>query len=269
VGWPRYRSDFGPFLGIESGVSLGAVVGSYGGSVGRSVVELGIGLRLGFGLEGVVAALNTGTMFLHLGLVRQSEQVDVCSAADGCDHRLGSSSLPRVPSRAGISLGVRMPFWLIPADLLVLAPILALASPATLTRVAMRAASGGLIPWQRTFATPIGHVELVLGRALGVTFFGLPARVRSFAFVPSDQMPEVPSLAEIGSRAVCLTFPVLEYTPLRTVAQTLTASLQLQLAYAVEIPFDVVRYSPTQRGPDWGPAHLFLLRISLNGRGYL
>ena len=88
VGWPRYRADFGPFFGIESGISVGGAFGSYGGNFGRAVAELGIGLRVGFGLEGVVASLNTGTMFLHLGLVRQSEQVDLCGEPD-CGHTLG------------------------------------------------------------------------------------------------------------------------------------------------------------------------------------
>ena len=268
AAWPRYRADFGPFIGVESGLSMGAAVGSYG-SGSRAVAELGIGVRLGYGLEGVVAALNTGTMYLHLGLVRQSEQVDLCTEGD-CSQRLGSQLLPRVPSRAGVALGLRVPFWIIPGDLIVLAPILALVSPGTLTNVAIQAASGGLIPWQRTLITPIGHFEFVLGRAFGVTLYGLAARVRSFARLAAEDAPESNGLIEAGSRAVTLTFPLLEYTPLRIVAQALTASLQLQMAYAVEIPFDVVRYGPpTLPGPDWGPAHLFLLRISLSGRGYL
>jgi len=269
AGWPRYRADFGPFIGIESGISMGAAIGSYGGGGSRAMAELGIGVRLGYGLEGVVAALNTGTMYLHLGLVRQSEQVDFCSEG-ACSHDVGSQSLPRVPSRAGVALGLRMPFWLIPGDLIVLAPILALLSPDTLTNVAIQAASGGLIPWQRTFITPVGHFEFVLGRALGATFYGLAGRVRSFAVLDAEEAPASDGLIEAGSRAVALTFPVLEYTPLRVVAQALTASLQLQLAYAIEIPFDIVRYGPpTLPGPEWGPAHLFLLRISLSGRGYL
>jgi hypothetical protein len=264
VAWPRYHADFGGFLGIESGISLGGAFGGYG-SGGRALAELGIGIRLGYALEGVIASLNSGTMFLHLGLVRQSEQVDYCDAE--CPEWLGSTTVPRVPSRAGFTLGLRMPFYLIPGDLIVLAPVLALTSPAALTNVAMRAASGGLIPWQKTIATSIGHLELVAGREVMATFFGMAERTRTLRPV---EVSDGEAYAAVGFRAIALTFPILQYTPVRTFAQTLTASLIVQLSYSVEFPFDVYRYADDQPDvPDFGPAHLVLLRLSLTGRSYL
>jgi len=263
ASWPRHRADFGPFIGLESSLSLGGSFGGYG-SNSRAFSELGMGVRIGYGLEDVVAIVNSGTMYLHLGLVRQSEQRDICS--DGCGTELGSATLPRVPSRAGVALGLRMPFYVVPGDLLLLAPVLALVSPTELTRVAIRAASGGLIPWQRTFATPVGYVEMVAGRIVDATFHGASARVRTFAYV-DDDLGE-PALASVGFRSVTLTFPLVEYTPLRMFAQTLTAALQIQLAYAIDLPFDMTNYGGGA-APEWGPAHMFLMRLSLTGRGYL
>lgn len=271
VTWPRYRADFGPFIGIQAGVAIGAAIGGYGGSVSRPMGEVGIGVRFGYGLEGVVASINTGAMYLDVGFVRQSEQIDLCEA--DCERvRRGSVELPRVPSRAGLALALRMPFWLIPGDLLVLAPLLALSSPDTLTEVALRAASGGLIPWQRTFHTSAGHMEIVLGRVVTATIYGLTERTRSFDALEDPEAGGTDLLA-VGFRSVTLTFPFFEYTPLQTAAQTRAASLQVALSYGVDIPFDSVAYADGMvlgdAGEDWGVAHMLLLTLSVNGRNYL
>src|SRR6185295_12776957 len=77
-----------------------------------------------------------------------------------------------VPNRMGLSTRLRMPFYLFPADLLLLSPIY-FVSPATYTNMAVVASNGGLIPWQAGIATPIGRFQFVLGRELGVTFYGV------------------------------------------------------------------------------------------------
>jgi hypothetical protein len=262
AAWPRYRSDFGPFLGFESELAAGMAFDGYAPGA-RTTADLGMALRLGYGLEDLLASVNSGTMYLSVGVGRQSEQVDYCTK--DCRPTLGSSTLPRVPSRAAITIGLRMPFWVVPGDLLLLAPVLALASPSDLTRVAMRAASGGLIPWQRTFATGIGYVELVAGRVVTCSLFGIGERTHTFAWVDAEES----ALASIGFRSVMLTLPAVEYTPLRQTAQMLTASLQLRLAYAIDIPYDVVNFDKSSTfKPDWGPSHFVLLQLSFNGRSY-
>jgi hypothetical protein len=55
---------------------------------------------------------------------------------------LGSEHVPVVPSRRGLELELRLPLWVLPRDLILLAPVLGLA-PNALTKVAIRAASGG------------------------------------------------------------------------------------------------------------------------------
>jgi len=269
AAWPRHRADFGAFLGIESGLSLGTAFDGFGGARARPFAEFGLGVQLGFGLEGVVANVNSGTMYLQLGLVRQSEQVDYC--LDDCDTvDVGSSSLPRVPSRGGVSIGLRLPFWLIPGDLILLAPILALAAPEALVDVAIDAASGGVIPWQRTFSTPAGYFEFVAGRVVNATFHGLTSRTRTFVPYELPSEPDGYYLGSVGFRSVALMFPLLEYTPFRAFAQTLIAMLQFQIAYAIDIPFDIKPYEDTGRTSlSWRPAHMFWFKLSLTGRGYL
>jgi hypothetical protein len=44
-----------------------------------------------------------------------------------------------IPGRGALTLRVRAPFWLIPGDMVVAAPLLALASPKTLKMMAVQA----------------------------------------------------------------------------------------------------------------------------------
>jgi hypothetical protein len=69
-----------------------------------------------------------------------------------------------------------------------------------------------------------------------------------------------------GFRSLMLTFPVIEYTPFRVFAEELAGALQLQLIYAIDLPFDTVRYDETVvPEPDWEPAHLVLLKLTMDG----
>ena len=88
----------------------------------------------------------------------------------------GGSITAAVPSHTGISTRVRMPFFLIPGDLFLLSPLYFIA-PDRYMQMAVTASNGGLIPWQSGWATPIGRFQFVLGRELGVTFFGLTERI--------------------------------------------------------------------------------------------
>src|SRR6185295_4533250 len=80
--------------------------------------------------------------------------------------------VPVVPARSGWNFRLRIPFWLLPGDLILATPALAFTSPDTLKKMAIRAADGGLIPWQTKLATPIGKVQFVVGREVSATLFG-------------------------------------------------------------------------------------------------
>ena len=63
-----------------------------------------------------------------------------------------------IPARSGLSTRFRMPFYLIPGDLLLLSPMFFINRDAY-TNMAVTAGNGGLIPWQSGLATPIGRFQ--------------------------------------------------------------------------------------------------------------
>src|SRR4029450_279383 len=75
-------------------------------------------VRVGLGLEGVRNEAGDGLVFPEAGL-RQDAST------------LGAAT---VPGRGAITARLRVPFWLIPGDLVLAAPVLALSSPQTLQK---------------------------------------------------------------------------------------------------------------------------------------
>jgi hypothetical protein len=151
---PRFRSELGPFVGMSAAVLGQAMNGGFGsnqsGASGTGGLELGG--RVGVGLEGVLDESGDGLVSAGLGY-RQD------GAAQGA---------ATIPGRGALTLRVRAPFWLIPGDIIVAAPVLALVSRKTLEKMAVQAGNGGLIPWQTGIATRIGRFQFVLGREVGV-----------------------------------------------------------------------------------------------------
>jgi hypothetical protein len=136
-----------------------------------------------------------------------------------------------IPSRTAYTIRFRMPFWLIPGDLLLALPVLAV-SPNTYSRMAVTAANGGLIPWQTGIATPIGRFQFVLGREVGISFYG---------YISDDRMiipPASPGASStlISFRSTSFDFPVLEYRPFRTFSLNQGSSLVVQLYGGFDTP---------------------------------
>ena len=108
------------------------------------------------GLEGVLNESSDGLLFLDLGF-RQDSPTQ------------GGHSLP---GRGAISIRWRAPYWLMPGDIVVDAPILAFTSPQKLQKLAVKAANGGLIPWQAGINTRVGRFQFMLGREMGLGLYG-------------------------------------------------------------------------------------------------
>jgi hypothetical protein len=69
----------------------------------------------------------------------------------------------------------------------------------------VRAANGGLIPWQAGVATSFGRFQMVAGREIGVTFYGY-MNERDGVVVPvTDYI-----LTVVALRSIPLNFPILE-----------------------------------------------------------
>jgi hypothetical protein len=204
---PRFRSELGPFIGLASAVSGVALGGGFGSEqndpTGTGALDLSF--RLGLGLEGILNPSSDGLTFLDVG-IRQD------SPAHG-----GSS----VPGRAALALRGRAPFWLIPGDLILAAPVLAFTKPQALQKMAVEAANGGLIPWQAVIATRLGRFQFVLGRELGISLYGYTSD-QSF-LIPTPDVPPI-NVTQIHLRSIRFDFPILEYRPFRSTSPLVSQS---------------------------------------------
>jgi hypothetical protein len=148
----------------------------------------------------------------------------------------------------------------IPGDLLLAAPLYWLA-PETYSNMAVTASNGGLIPWQLGMSTRIGRFQFVLGRELGVTFYGL---------VGTDSMvvPGRPS-SIVDYKSVLYDLPILEYRPFRSFAMNQSSSLLFQLFAGIDVPYGYSVAAPSgARTPPLDPVYTLGLRMVFDWRHY-
>ena len=170
---PRFRSELGTFIGLAGSLEARGVSGGF--APGQSDNGVIFGLDLGFR-----AGVGPGRRD------RRCRATAWCSDRSACTPTLrrpttsstalgsggvGGSLTAAIPSRTGFSLRARMPFYLVPGDLLLMSPLY-LFDPEAYSQMAVTASNGGLIPWQLGMSTRIGRFQFVLGRELGVTFYG-------------------------------------------------------------------------------------------------
>lgn len=222
---PRFRGELGPFLGVSSAASVEGQDGGFGSgqNSASSVGSLELAVRVGFGLEGVMSESGDGLVFAELGL-----RYDSHSGSTSCGNNCNLTAA--VPARSAVTLRLRCPFWLIPGDLILAAPVLAFTSPKTLTKMGVEAANGGLIPYESGIATPVGRFQFVLGREIGISFYG-----SSSFIIPTPGVP--PNNATVLSLASTqFEFPIVEYRPFRSFSMDQSSSLLLQFYYAIDVP---------------------------------
>lgn len=260
---PRYRDELGPFVGAYGMLSGGVAFGSAADT--SATGSVGAGIRLGFGTEGLTGLVGTGIAFLEAGFEAETAQKNSCGDAPGCAV-IGTAALfPQAPARTGMSLGIRMPFWLIPGDMLILGPALALTSPAALSKVGVEAASGGLVPWQQSFTTGAGVFQFIPGREMRVVLFGYFSDI--LAVVPGGTLPDGSNpYVVVQFKSVQLEFPVLEWTPFRTFATQLTFAAQLQLGFSVGLIASQEVLYPVGASFSSGPSWSIWLRGTFDGR---
>ena len=125
-----------------------------------------------------------------------------------------------------------MPFYLIPGDLLLMSPLY-LVDPKAYSKLAVTAGNGGLIPWQLGWATAIGRFQFVLGRELGVTFYGLDERDQLHRAAARD--PTGPARI-VNFKSIAYDLPILEYRPYRAFSTNQSSSVVFQLFAAADVP---------------------------------
>ena len=266
---PRFRSEIGPFIGLAAGISAGW--GSSGfestDSPGRAAGTMEIGARGGLGLEALLGEAGDGQIFLQVGMLQEIGQKDAC--ADPCSGAgLVANLALRTPARKAIATRLRLPFWLIPGDLILAAPILVPLAPKTYEKMALVAASGGVIPWQTGLSTFLGRVQFVLGREVGVSFFGYSGGEDQL-FVSTPGSPGG-ALTAISLRSIRVDLPVVEVRPFRSFATTQAAAVLIQIGTAFDIPTKVTVLAPVSApAPDLKTSTSVYVRLAFDWRQYL
>ncbi len=266
---PRARADMGPFIGAISGYSLGTALGGYDSwSNARIRSEFEIGARVGLGLEGLLTRSMDGQIWLQAELVSGPVQLDLgcstCTPYPLASGKRTDPAVPRVNSRTALKLSLRMPFYVVPFDLLILAPVLMFADPQAATSVVFASAAGGLLPFERKWETDLGTFQFMAGREVGFTLWGFTGHTNQFIYTPTTSSADVKL---INYDSLELDFPVFEYIPPRVFATTLSLAAQFQLGFNVEIPMNVA-YNDGSGSFSLGPSWNIYLRFRLDARKY-
>lgn len=237
---PRFRSEVGPFVGLASTIDAKRIQGGFLASQTNAgaVGGLDLSVRAGLGLDGVLGDAGDGLVFVSAGIRADTPSSNKFANTAAADQVGGLAAA--IPARVGVSTRVRMPFYLIPGDLLLMAPLFFVA-PEAYTGMAVTASNGGLIPWQSGWATGIGRFQFVLGRELGVTFYGHSGNNTLVAPATAPGAPN--QIVQYKSTAYDL--PILEYRPYRSFTGNQSSSVLFQLFAGADVP---------RLGPDVSPA---------------
>jgi hypothetical protein len=261
---PRFRAEVGPFIGFVGSGDVRSVSGGYIPSVTSSgwIGGADLSLRAGLGLDGVIGESGDGLVFGSIGLrgdTRSSNQLPVSSPA-----LAAAGGVSAIRSRFGISTRLRMPFYLIPGDLLLLSPMY-FFSPDSYTGMAVTAANGGLIPWQQGWATRFGRFQFVLGRELGTTFYGYG--VDNTTIVPGATPGSEPRVVDFKS--IHFDLPILEYRPYRAFDTQQSSAVLIQLFAGAEVPKSTaVVWPPGAPGVKLETIYSIGLRLIFDWRRY-
>ncbi|MCX6280805.1 MAG: hypothetical protein NTU51_02490 [Bacteroidetes bacterium] len=231
---PRFRSEIGPYIGLTAAARGNVVFGGFGyyQEMTGVVPGLEMAVRIGLGLEGVLNEAGDGQIFLDIGW-RQDGASSMKLSADP-DLKQFGAIYSAIPARDAFYARLRMPFYIIPGDVLIVAPILYLFNRAAATRMLTKAGNGGLIPWQIGFVTSIGRFQFILGREVAVYLYGWPKNADRY--ILPVEINGMPDQVLVSLRTTQLEFPILEYRPFHTFSSNQTASLVVQVFGGFDIP---------------------------------
>ncbi len=236
---PRFRAEVGPFIGVTGSFGLRNITGGFAESQGANgwISDVELAARVGLGLDGVLGESGDGLVFAQLGI-----RADSTSSNKITNRQLAQqpgSLGAAIPNRMGLATRLRMPYYLIPGDLLFMSPLYFI-SPQAYTNMAVVASNGGLVPWQAGLATPIGRFQFVLGRELGITFYGVLSN--DSLVVPATAGGALPTVVDFKSTYYEL--PILEYRPYRAFDSRQSSAAIVQLYAGADVPRSVRVDSP-------------------------
>ena len=129
------------------------------------------------------------------------------------------------------------------------------------------ASQGGLIPWQSGIITPVGKFQVMLGREVGIYFYGMIKGADAF-LVPDERL-ETDSWSLITMKSTKLEIPFIEYRPLRTFSRKQSASMVVQLYTGVDIPGKATMKLPPDLAPvELDPTWLLGIKLGFDWRYY-
>jgi hypothetical protein len=244
---PRFRSEIGPFIGIAPAASFSALSGGFGSTqtANGHLPSLEIALHFGLGTDGVLNKSGDGLIFLDLGW-RLDGASSIKIVATPEFNEFGSI-LSAVPSRDALYARIRLPFYVVPGDLILAAPFLLLFSPKSYEKMVTTASQGGLIPWQSGIITPVGRFQVMLGREIGVYFYGIINGPDAF-LIPHESAG-AGQWSLLSMKSTKLEIPFFEYRPIRTFTRKQSASLVMQLYAGVDIPGKVIMKTNREADP--------------------
>lgn len=236
---PRFRSELGMFFGVSSSINGRYAFGGFAeGQTNQGFIGgLGAGLRFGLGLDGVLNEAGDGLVFVQAG-IRQDASSTHNFLGDPAATPVGAIT-SAIPGRAGWDFRMRLPFWLLPGDLLIVGPILYLISPQKAQEMGVIAVNGGLIPWQTGYQTGIGRFQVILGREIGMSMYGTSTFGNDAIFVPSPNGIQI-----ISYSSTKWDFPFLEYRPTKSFATNQSSSLLIQFSGGVDVPYNTNLLEP-------------------------
>jgi len=258
---PRARSEVGTFVGLAASIEGRGINGGFEASQSESgvVPGLDLALRIGLGLEGALGDADDGLVFFQAGF-----HADGASTNKFTETEFSGRLTAAIPARSGVSTRLRMPYYLIPGDLLLLSPIY-FFDPEKYTQIAITASSGGLLALQQGVATPIGRFQFVLGRELGVTWYGVKDNDQFLApGAPPDGTVRV-----INFKSTHFDLPILEYRPYRGFSSNQSSSLLFQLFAGADVPHgDSVESPPDAPAAELNTVWTVGLRMVFDWRYY-
>jgi len=228
---PRFKAELGLFVGVATDIRTNGLNGGFGvdQTTAGAVGGLDLNVRFGLGIEGVINEAGDGLVFLQLGW-RQDSPSTMNFGNVPSQISTGQIS-SAIPGRDAYNLGLRMPFYILPFDLLITAPILVWAAPDAFASMAVTAGNGGLIPWQAGIATSFGRFQFILGREISVSLYG-NGKDQDAIVVYENSIYTV-----LTYKSVQLDFPVVEYRPFRTFSLDQSSSLRIFLSFGVDFPY--------------------------------
>jgi len=262
---PRFHSELGPFIGLAGSIDGRVINGGFENTQTKSgwVGGLDVSLRAGFGMEGALGEASDGLVFVALGYRNDAASTNKFSPSTAGS--TGGNLSAAIPGRTGLTFRIRMPFYLVPGDLLLLSPMIYF-NPEAYTGIAVTAVNGGLIPWQSGFATAIGRFQFVLGRELGITFYGLDGNDQLLA--PATEIGGFGRVVNFKSTSYEL--PILEYRPFRSFSENQSSSVVFQLFGGADVPRGATLVVPAEApSADLGTIWFIGVRMTFDWRYYL